>query len=79
MIGTVIVAMKADEYVTGSNFAVVTKQSIPTFIEEGKTAKTTLLEGTRIELIETSNADFVRVITDQEEIHLVNSKDLAFI
>ncbi len=78
-IGSIVVAMNTHNYISSSNFAVVTKTSIPTFIEEGKTAKTSLLEGTRVELIEIKENDFVEVLTDQQETHLVNKKDLAII
>ena len=64
---------------TDDSFAVVTSKSIPTFIDNSPSPKTTILEGTRVEVIEKKKNDFVKVRTLTGEIHVVRAKELSFI
>lgn len=79
MISSIIIALNAQRHATSSNFAIVTKATIPTFIEAGKTAKSSLKEGTRVQLLTTSDDDFIEVVTDQGETCLVRKNDLSII
>ena len=79
MISSITIALNSQSYATASNVAIVTKTMIPTFIEAGKTAKSSLKEGTRVKFLTTSEDDFIEVLTDQGETCLVRKNDLSII
>ena len=79
MIGAIAVGFKSQHHATESNVAIVTKTTIPTFIEAGKTAKSSLREGTRVEFITPAESEFIQVVTDQGENCMVRLDDLSII
>lgn len=76
---SMIVAASAQSYQTTENYAIVTKHSIPTFIDEGSTAKTNLMEGTRLKLIDKKTSEYVHVQNDFGDEYIVKAEDLMFI
>lgn len=74
-----LIASGAQSYQKGVNHAIITQPFIPTFIDEGNTAKTTLTEGSRVKLIDTDSLEYVRVLDNIGDEYLVRFEDLAFI
>ncbi len=79
LIGSLVICTNVQSYITNDSFAVVTNKSIPTFIENSQSPKTTIPEGVRVEVIEKKQSDFVEVKTITGEVHVVRTKDLRFI
>ena len=78
-IASLIICSNLQEFMTDESFAVVTSKSIPTFIDNSPSPKTTIPEGIRVEVIEKKKNDFVEVVTLTGEIHVVQAKELSFI
>ncbi|MEJ6583764.1 MAG: hypothetical protein QNL61_07250 [Crocinitomicaceae bacterium] len=78
-IASIVICINVNNYATNSSYAVVTLKSIPTFIENSPSPKTTIAEGIRVEVIEKMDDDFVEVRTLTREVHVVRSKELSFI
>lgn len=78
-VASLIICSNLQHFMTDGSFAVVTSKSIPTFIDNSPSPKTTILEGIRVEVIEKKKNGFVEVITLTGENHVVRSKDLSFI
>lgn len=79
LIGSIYLAKDVANYHSSNSYAIVTKKSIPTFIEKGKTAKKTITEGIRVKIINHNNNGFCTVETLNGERHLVLFKDLSWI
>ena len=79
LIFTVLIAAGSRSYQEEVNHAVITQPSIPTFIDEGNTAKTNLMEGYRVELIDTDSLEYIRVLDNIGDEYLVRYADLTFI
>ena len=79
MIGSIIIAGGAQAYHTETTHAVVTESIIPTFIDEGNTAKNNLTEGTRVELIDRDSSEYILVENQLGDEYLVKYADLRFI
>ena len=78
-VASLLVCSNLQDFMTDDSFAVVNSKSIPTFIDNSPSPKTTILEGTRVEVIEKKKNDFVKVRTLTGEIHVVRAKELSFI
>lgn len=79
LISSIVISSRATDYYSNENFAVVTLKSIPTFIENSPSPKTTIPEGIRVEIIENLKNDFVHVKTLTGEVHRVRLKELKVI
>lgn len=78
MVISVILAKQVKEFSEGKHYAVVTKKTIPTFIEKEKKGKTVLIEGTQLRIVPPDTTKYVVVIANSGQEHLVRSEDLAF-
>lgn len=78
-IASLVICSNLQDYMADDSFAIVTSKSIPTFIGNSPSPKTTILEGTRVEVIENKKNDFVKVRTQTGQIHVVRAKELSFI
>lgn len=76
---SIVTASLCSKYYSNSNFAIVTKKSIPTFIGDAASSKTKISEGNRVEIIEEVKDTFVKVKTSTDELHVVSINGLSFI
>jgi tetratricopeptide (TPR) repeat protein len=81
MVGSVIIAHGASNYAEQTRFAVVTKESIPTYKDSNKISDATLKEGDQVEILETevSDKDFIEVSSRSGDTYLVKTTDVDFI
>jgi len=78
-ISSLIICVNVQSYVSNDSFAIVTSKSIPTFIENSPSPKTTIPEGVRVEVTQKMESNFVEVKTMTGETHIVRANDLRFI
>ena len=78
MLTSILLAKKVKQYSEGTHYAVVTRKSIPTFIEKEKKAKTVLNEGTQLSISQPDSAEYMVVTANSGQEHLVRFEDLAF-
>lgn len=69
----------SSNYYSNSNFAVITKKSIPTFIGDTASSKTKITEGNRVEIINNNTSNTVTIETSSGENHIVLTEDLSII
>jgi tetratricopeptide (TPR) repeat protein len=81
MIGSIVIAYGASNYSEQTRFAVVTKESIPTYKDSSKISKATLKEGDQVEILEAeiSDKDFIEVSSRSGDTYLVKTTDVDFI
>jgi len=78
-IGSLVICVYMNDYNSNNSFAIVTSKSIPTFIDNSPSPKTTILEGTRVEIISNNLNDKVQVKLSTGQIHIVSFNDLSII
>jgi len=78
MFTSIILARQVKEFSEGTHYAVVTRKSIPTFIEKEKKAKTVLNEGTQLSISHPDSTEYIVVTANSGQEHLVRFEDLAF-
>ncbi len=81
MISSLVIAYGASNYSEQTRFAVVTKESIPTYKESNKITSATLKEGDQVEILETEilGKSFIQVSSQSGDTYLVKSTDVDFI
>ena len=81
MLGSVIIAYSASNYAVQTRFAVVTKESIPTYKDSNKISDVTLKEGDQVEILEVeiSDKDFIEVSSHSGDTYWVKATDVDFI
>ena len=81
MIGSIVIAYGASNHSEQTRFAVVTKESIPTYKDSSKISKATLKEGDQVEILEAeiSDKDFIEVSSQSGDTYLVKTTDVDFI
>ena len=81
MVSALIVAYGASNYSEQTRFAVVTKESIPTYKDSNKEAAAKLKEGDQVEIItdEVSGKNYIQVSSQSGDTYLVKSTDVDFI
>ncbi len=81
MVSSLVVAYGASNYSEQTRFAVVTKESIPTYKGSNKIASSTLKEGDQVEIMESdiSGKSFIQVSSKSGDTYLVKSTDVDFI
>ena len=78
-IGSLVICVYMNDYNSNNSFAIVTSKSIPTFIDNSPSPKTTILEGTRVEIISNNLRDKLQVKLSTGQIHIVSFNDLSII
>lgn len=73
-----VIAAREAAYMNGLNYAVVTVESVPTYMDKENPSTTLLKEGTRVHLLEESRQEFIRVQDAFGLEHLVKASDLRF-
>lgn len=73
-----VVAAREAAYMNELNYAVVTAESVPTYMDTKNVSSTLLKEGTRLYLLEESTQKFIRVKDASNQEHLVKASDLRF-
>lgn len=81
MVGSVIIAYGASNYAEQTRYAIVTKESIPTYKDSNKLSEATLKEGDQVEILEAevSEKDFIEVSSSSGDTYLVKTTDVDFI
>ena len=81
MISALVIAYGASNYSEQTRFAVVTKESIPTYKESNKMTSATLKEGDQVEVLETevNDKNFIQVSSQSGDTYMVKSTDVDFI
>ena len=81
MIASVMIAYGASSYAEQTRFAVVTKESIPTYKDSNKMSKVTLKEGDQVEILESEieGKNFIQVSSQSGDTYLVKTTDVDFI
>jgi len=74
----IILARQVKQYSEGTHYAVVSRKSIPTFLEKKKKAKTVLNEGTQLSISHPDSAEYIVVTANSGQEHLVKFEDLSF-
>lgn len=79
LIGFVISAKSAKDHLSSSKFAIVTQKNIPTYMnEKGEKSTLSLSEGTKVELLSTSNQMAEVMLSDSKTV-LIALEDIEFI
>lgn len=81
MIASLMIAYGASNYAEQTRYAVVTKESIPTYKDSNKISEATLKEGDQVEILEAeiSDKDFIEVSSRSGDTYLVKTTDVDFI
>lgn len=81
LISSIMIAYGATTYAEQTRFAVVTKESIPTYKDKNKLSKATLKEGDQVEIVEPASIvkDFITVSSQSGDTYLVKRTDVDFI
>lgn len=81
MISALVIAYGASNYSEQTRFAVVTKESIPTYKESNKITSATLKEGDQVEVLESeiNGKNFIQVSSQSGDTYMVKSTDVDFI
>lgn len=81
MIASVMTAYGASSYAEQTRFAVVTKESIPTYKDSNKMSKVKLKEGEQVEILESEikGKNLIEVSSQSGDTYLVKATDVDFI
>jgi len=73
-----VIASREAAYMNVLNYAIVTVESAPTYMDKENASTTKLEEGTRLHLLEESTLEFIHVEDAFGQEHLVKASDLRF-
>ncbi|MFT5858699.1 MAG: tetratricopeptide (TPR) repeat protein [Flavobacteriaceae bacterium] len=79
LIFSIVIAAGSSSYSTESNFAIITKESIPTYKDSIKTTTIKLSEGDRLQLLDDTTSDFITVSSVSGDTYLVKYSDVDLI
>lgn|SRR3989338_1256964 len=73
-----VIASREAAYMNVLNYAVVTVESAPTYMDKENESTTKLQEGTRLRLLEQNTQEFIHVEDASGQEHLMKASDLRF-
>ena len=79
LIFSIVIASGSSSYSAESNFAIITKESIPTYKDSTKTTTIKLSEGDRLQLLGKTTSNFITVSSASGDTYLVKRSDLDLI
>jgi len=79
LIFSIIIASGSSSYSGETNFAIITKESIPTYKDSSKKTSIKLSEGDRVNVLSETKTNFINVSSASGDTYLVKRSDVDFI
>lgn len=79
LIFSIVIASGSSSYTSENSFAIITKESIPTYTAPNNPASTKLSEGARVQILDKKKSKFITISSSSGDTYLVKRSDIAFI